>query len=67
MWKVIQQTGKRVILVRDGEQKDIRRPANMTLKDFVIQLPLHSTISDDDLISKFPDLRLLSDTTEKAA
>jgi hypothetical protein len=54
-WKVVQQTGKRAVIARDNEQREIHRPTNMNLKEFVAALPHKSTHSDEDLGKKFPD------------
>lgn len=53
-WRVTQNTGKRATLARGDVKKEIHRPANMTLKEFVTVLPHKSTVSDQDLKLKFP-------------
>ncbi|MBV8050621.1 MAG: hypothetical protein JOZ80_05500 [Acidobacteriaceae bacterium] len=65
MWRVIQQTGKRAVLARGTEQKQIQRPAHMNLKEFVVALPHKSMQSDQDLAMKFPDE--VSSSAERAA
>jgi len=54
-WQVMQQTGKRALLMRGEEQKLVQRPGTMTLKEFVAALPHHSTQSDAELEQKFPE------------
>jgi hypothetical protein len=55
-WQVMQQTGKRAVLMRGEEQKLVQRPGTMTLKDFVAALPHHSMQSDAELEQKFPEV-----------
>jgi hypothetical protein len=66
-WQVAQQTGKLARLARGSERREIQRPANMTLKEFVAALPHKSTQSDEDLVRKFPDLAIRSANEYRAA
>jgi hypothetical protein len=66
-WKIIQQTGKRAVIVCDNERKEIHRPGDMTLKQFVEALPHKGVVSDKDLAKNFPDVSSSTVTRDQAA